>query len=231
MNYAFLSNLELVILDVDGTLYLQSKLRKIMFFKILSYYLLRPWKYKELFILYHFRKEREKRVGFSGENLQEEQYFWCSQKLNIKVEAVKVVVDRWIFTVPNESLKSCMYPGVSKFINDLKLKGVKTAIYSDYNSKNKLKKMGLDVDLEVSSTDPEVNSFKPLPKGLLMILSEMNISNKNNCLYIGDRLELDGLCAKNAGIPFLLVDKAAAPKDFYLELSSQFITKTQIDGK
>jgi FMN phosphatase YigB (HAD superfamily) len=225
MNHGFLSGLELVIFDVDGTLYHQSKLRKIMFFKIISYYLLRPWKFKELFILYHFRKEREKRAGFTGVNLQEEQYIWCAQKLNVKIETVKDVIDKWIFTLPNDSLKSCMYPGVSKFIADLKLQGAKTAIYSDYNSKNKLKKMGLYVDLEVSSTDPEVNSFKPLPDGLLLILSEMNISNKKNCLYIGDRFELDGLCAKNAGIPFLLVDKAAAPKDFYFKLSSQFIKK------
>ncbi|WEK21218.1 MAG: HAD family hydrolase [Candidatus Pedobacter colombiensis] len=217
------NRLELIVFDVDGTLYDQSKLRKIMFVRLILYYILRPYRYNELFILYHFRKEREKRAGFRGKNLKDKQYQWCAQKVNEKVEVVRKVIDQWIFNEPNRYLKRCMYPGVRQFIVDLKVKGIRTAIYSDYDSVNKLENMQIKVDLEISSTDERVNSFKPCPDGLLFILSEMNITNKNNCLYIGDREGLDGSCAEYANISFLLVDKGIAAKNFYQKLSKELI--------
>lgn len=215
--------LELVIFDVDGTLYRQSGLRKIMLFKLLRYYLIRPWKYKELLIVYHFRKEREKRPGFEGKDLEEEQYLWCAEKTGQKPDEIKRVINKWIFDAPNRYLKAALYPGVTQFFNDLKDRGIKTAIYSDYNSEDKLLEMQLVVDLQISSTDKRVNSFKPIPKGLFVILSELKITNKANCLFIGDRFELDGICAENAGVPFLLVDKISADHDFYTKLSNHLI--------
>lgn len=213
--------LNLIIFDVDGTFYEQSKLRYIMFFKLVVYYIVRPWRYKELLILYHFRKEREKRAGFKGEDLENEQYEWCAQRTNENIDVVRRVVEQWIFKKPNRYLKQCMYPGLANFLNDLKKNGIKTAVYSDYDSVDKLAHMQVLVDLEISSTNKRVNSLKPNPDGLYLILSEMNITNKDNCLYIGDRIELDGLCASRAGVPFLFVDKKNAIKDFYLKLSAE----------
>lgn len=215
--------LELVIFDVDGTLYKQSSLRKIMLFKLLSYYLIRPWRYKELVILSSFRKEREKRPGFAGPDLQEAQYTWCAESTGYPVQQVKKVINKWIFNAPNPYLKASLYPGIANFFKDLRENGIKIAIYSDYDSENKLKSMELIADFEISSTDKKVNSFKPIPKGLLVVLDEMKITKKANSLFIGDRIELDGVCAENAGIPFLLVDKSTADKDFYTKLSNHLI--------
>lgn len=211
-------DIELVIFDVDGTLYSQNRLRKIMFFKLLSHYVIRPWKYKELVILYHFRKEREKYRGYSGDNLENKQYEWCAAITNEPIVEVKRVVDWWIFTAPNQYLKSCLYKGVDQFITDLKLKGIKTAIYSDYNSKDKLLAMDIEVNIAVSSTDDHINSFKPVPKGLLYIVSELGITHQEKCVFIGDRVELDGVCAKNAGMPFILISEKAIDNNFYSKL-------------
>lgn len=223
MENIFWEGLELVIFDVDGTLYRQSVLRKIMLFKLLSHYMIRPWRYKELLILYHFRKEREKRSGFKGVNLEEEQYQWCAEKVKQKPEIVKRVVNKWMFEAPNPYLKAALYPGVAQFFKDLKQNGIKTAIYSDYNSEQKLIEMELAADLQISSTDKRVNSFKPLPAGLLVVLAELKITNKDNCLFIGDRFELDGRCAENAGVPFLLVEKDKAGSSLYTQLSNHLI--------
>jgi len=223
MENCFWKELEVVIFDVDGTLYRQSALRKIMLFKLVYYYAFRPWKYRELNILYHFRKEREKRAGIEGPDLEHAQYIWCAESSNEKLADVKRVVDQWIFNSPNPYLKRCMYPGVAQFFADLKDHGVKTAIYSDYNSKDKLVWMGLHAEVEVCSTDPSINAFKPLPNGLKAVLSALQITKKENCLFIGDRFELDGVCAEHAGIPFLLVDKIQAQKNFFTKLSDYFI--------
>lgn len=199
--------LELVVFDLDGTLYDQLKLRKKMLLALIGYYVLRPWKYKDILILYHFRKEREKHAGSELKNLEEEQYEWCLQQVDSSLTEVKKVIDKWIFDFPNRYLQKCSYPGIHSFVEELGKQGISTAVYSDYEVKNKLEKMNIRLNLAVSSTQAEINALKPLPNGLTYILSEMDIKNKANCLFIGDREELDGECSRAAGIPFLLIDK------------------------
>jgi putative hydrolase of the HAD superfamily len=215
--------LELVIFDVDGTLYDQSKLRKKMFLAFIGYYALRPWKFNELLILHHFRKEREKKAGYAINDLQNEQYKWCAEKAGVAIEKVKRVVDRWIFDFPNQFLAEAMYPGVSNFFQDLENRKILKAVYSDYDAEKKLERMNINVALSVSSTDKDINAMKPLPNGVNYILSKLNIADKNNCLFIGDRQELDGECAGLAGIPFLLIDKASAKINLYELLSKNII--------
>lgn len=221
MEDIFFENLELVIFDVDGTLYRQATLRKIMLFKLFFYYIFRPWRYKEVFILYNFRKEREKRTGYRGVDLEEEQYLWCAERMNINVNKVKEVISKWIFQAPNRHLKTCVYPGVMEFLLALRSRGIQTAVYSDYNSRVKLNHMCIEVNLEVSSTDKHINSFKPNTDGLAYILKALHVSNVANCLYIGDRYELDGLCAKALGIQFLLINDKTASENLYHKLADK----------
>ncbi|WP_182954309.1 HAD family hydrolase [Pedobacter gandavensis] len=209
--------LELIIFDVDGTLYDQSKLRKKMFFALIRYYIIRPWKYNDLLILYYFRKEREAHAGLKVDNLEEAQYEWCAKQLNCSIAEVKRVVEHWIFNFPNPYLASCKYAGLNAFFKELERLKIARAVYSDYDAAQKLSHMNIQVDLMVSSTQPGINSLKPLPNGLNYILSEMKIKDKRNCLFIGDRMELDGICADAAGIPFLLVRKQNA--GFYEDLA------------
>lgn len=215
MDNISLDDLKLIIFDVDGTLYDQSKLRKRMFFSIIKYYLVRPWRLNEILIIYHFRKEREKKHGFSSADLVNDQYRWCADKTNIPLDKVKKVIDKWIFDFPNQYLETAMFPDVRAFFHLIENKGILRAVYSDYDAKVKMEKMQLSADFIVSSTDVEVNAFKPLPNGINYILAKLNINNKANCLFIGDRPELDGACANNAGIPFLLVDKTNGKNNFY----------------
>lgn len=210
--------LELVIFDVDGTLYDQKKMRIKMLFALIRHYLLHPWDYKELVILHHFRKQREQRAGYQGSNLQHEQYLWVLSKVDVPLDKVKAVINKWIFDYPNQYLRGCIYPGLMQFVENLQNAGISTAVYSDYEAARKMQCMGINVDLMVSSTDSNINAFKPLPVGIHHILTELKISNRSHCLFIGDRIELDGKCAEIAEIPFLLADGAA---EFYNRLSKQ----------
>jgi len=216
-------NLELVIFDVDGTLYDQSKLRSKMFLALLSYYSIRPWRFSELFILYYFRKEREKRAGTEVVDLQNQQFIWCAEKTNYPIEKIKAVVEKWIFNFPNKYLKNCMYSGLDTFFCELRKNKVLIAIYSDYDAVLKMQHMDLRADLLVSSTDEDINAMKPMPNGLNYILSALEIKNKTNCIFIGDRQELDGKCAELAGVPFLLINKQQAKNNFYKSLSKTLL--------
>lgn len=217
--------------DVDGTLYDQSKLRRKMYFRLLRCYALKPWKYKELLVLYHFRKEREKRVGYSSSNLREDQYKWCATKVNLPVESIKEIIDYWMFKVPCKYLKACRYTGLLAFVDLLNKSGIHTAVYSDYPAQMKIEALGLKIDTVVSSTDNFINALKPMPVGINYIVEKLNIYNRSNCLYIGDRDELDGECARNASVPFLLIDKrSSAAGEFYQKMYSN-LSKSLIKKK
>jgi putative hydrolase of the HAD superfamily len=200
------SIIKVVIFDVDGTLYSQSKLRKKMMFSIFFYYLLRPWRVEELLMLYNFRVERERMTSDQIDDLENEQYVWCATKKKYSVRKLKDVIGKWIFEFPNRYLNSCIYPGTMDFFEALKSYGIKIAIYSDYKALEKIRSMNLWADLVVSSTDPEVNSFKPNPIGLLYIARKIGVGVQE-CLFIGDRDEKDGMCALNANMPYLIVGK------------------------
>lgn len=219
------AKLKVLILDVDGTLYDQSKLRKKMLFYLLKYYLFRPSRIKELLILYHFRREREKKAGYHCLDLEAEQYNWCADQLKIPAYKVKAVVQKWIFEFPNAYLPSCVYPDVIRFLELIKQSGIKIAIYSDYDASKKLDYMNIVTDLIVASTDPQINSLKPNPRGLQYIIEALDVK-PSSCLFIGDREELDGLCAANAGIAFLNVKKEKyGPHKFFNQLITSFSTQ------
>lgn len=213
---------KVVIFDVDGTLYDQKKLRKRMLVSLLTFFILRPWKYRDLLILHRFRQEREKRNGNVGGDLENRQYEWCAQTTRVSVERIKRVVEYWVFKYPNPYLASYMYPGVKGLFQNLKERGVKIAIYSDYKAVDKISAMGLEADLIVSSTDEIIDRLKPDPKAINYIMNEFNVAS-DECLFIGDREELDGQCAVNAGVPYQILDKNSDPEDFFAGIQKKVI--------
>lgn len=217
-----------VIFDVDGTLYAQSKLRSRMLLDLLAYYSLRPWRLQEMRILQRFRSEREKYPGASVPDLQNVQYDWCADKGRFPLAKVRKVVDRWMFTHPNQYLASCMYPGTKAFFTALRENGITIGIYSDYPAHDKLAAMGLQADIIVSSTDPHIDHLKPAPQGLIYLTDTLGVSPAE-CLFIGDRPELDGVCAEQAGMPYLIVDKQPFNNfTFYHQLQQQLLTTLTI---
>lgn len=213
------TTIKAVIFDVDGTLYAQSKLRRRMLYDLLGHYALRPWRLDELLLLRRFRAEREKRPGHQGPGLESAQYAWCADNSRFSVAQVRAVVDRWMFRHPNQYLGSCAYPGTQSFFDALRQQGIKIGIYSDYPARDKLVALGLRADIVVSSTDPEIDQLKPNPQGLLHLAAALGLAPAE-CLFIGDRPELDGLCAERAGMPWLLVPRQPFDQfTFYHELT------------
>lgn len=209
-----------VVFDVDGTLYDQSRLRKHMLLALLRHYLPRPWQLGDMLLLSRFRAEREQRAGYGCVGLQEAQYTWCAGKGGYTAAKVQQVVEHWMHRFPLRYLTSCIYPGTALFFDALRAKGLQVAIYSDYPAVDKLEAMGLQADVVVSSTDPEVNYLKPDPRGLRLVARRLGL-DVSECLFIGDRQELDGACAESAGMPYLILGKGQEAYGFYTDLLKQ----------
>ncbi|KAA9325870.1 HAD family hydrolase [Hymenobacter busanensis] len=219
------STVKAVIFDVDGTLYPQAPLRRKMLVDLVRFYALRPWRLQEMLMLRRFRAEREKRPAYAAGDLANAQYAWCAAGTSYTIPEIKQVVERWMLRHPNQYLAGCMYPGTAAFFAALQAYGIKIGIYSDYPAHDKLAAMGLPADAVVSSTDAAVDRLKPDPRGLLYLAAQFDLAPEE-CLFIGDRPELDGLCAARAGMPFLLVDPApAAGMPFFHQLHHQLTSQ------
>jgi phosphoglycolate phosphatase/putative hydrolase of the HAD superfamily len=201
-----------VIFDVDGTLYDQRKLRRYMLVKLLRYYIMKPQCLWELKVLRDFRREREKNAFDTENDIENEQYNWGAQASGVSPEKVRNVVEKWIFSIPLKYIPYCRYPGVLEFFDNLHKHGIATAIFSDYPAKEKVAALGLSPNCIVCSTDRNVDRLKPDPRGLFVIAETLGISVKQ-CLFIGDRDDHDGECARKAGMLYVILGRRSSETD------------------
>ncbi len=219
-----------VIFDVDGTLYSQRCIRRKMSLELIKFGLRNPQQLLTLLrVIYVFRKERE-RLRYHqpgvGVSLEEAQYLLPAQRLGVSPALVRGIVQEWIYLRPLRHLRKCKLPGVDKFLFFCRKRRLVTGVFSDYPAEQKLKALGLFpfIDAVVWTTDKRINAFKPSPKGLEVVLKELNLA-PHQALYVGDRLDVDAKCAKQAGVPFVLLSSKAKAdhtlrvKDFF-ELAS-----------
>ncbi len=198
--------LKAVIFDVDGTLYDQKRLRQRMLVDIFTTLLLSPGKLIDVKILWNFRKNREKIITMQIKDIERQQYLRCAKALNVPPERVRKTVHEWMFEKPLRYLKSCQYKEVKFLFKYLRKNGVSIGIFSDYPAKDKLNALDLSPDIVVCSTDQEVDRLKPDPRGLLVAAEKLKLP-VNNCLFVGDRDEKDGECARRAGMRYLILDR------------------------
>jgi len=202
----FVSAIRAVIFDMDGTLYDQRKLRRKISWEMLKFLLANPTGLIALKILRDFRKAREKNASLIDGNIEERQFEWGARASKVSVEKVRKVVQNWMFTRPLCHLDAYCYPGVRELFSYLKEKSIPVGIFSDYPAQDKLQALNLEVNVMVSATDVEVDRLKPDPKGLFVAASKLNTPVKE-CLFIGDRDDKDGECARRAGMPYLILNR------------------------
>jgi FMN phosphatase YigB (HAD superfamily) len=208
------------IFDVDGTLYNQSVLRKQMARNLLGHYMMRPWQAYDLQVIRVFRKEREKMCQDTEKDLENAQYERCAKKLGIAPAKVKQLIEKWMFQAPLPLLPACRFQGIAELFAALKSRGIKIAIYSDYPALDKLAAMGLEADLVVASTDSDLDTLKPNPAGLRYILKKF-ATTADRAIFFGDRDELDGECARQAGMPYYILTEKDKTSNFYSTLAEE----------
>ena len=199
-----------VIFDVDGTLYNQNKLRAIMAVRLLVHGLLQPHRLIDLKIIKAFRSFREE-AAFDQGDLSTYQYQVVADKLAVPLHEVKLVIEKWMYQVPLSYLSFCRDRELSTIIGKIKSHGVMTIAYSDYPAVEKLACLGVEMDFVFSATDSMINCLKPNPKGLNAIVNQLSLS-PGDCLFIGDRDEKDGMCARQVGMDFILLPKSKSDR-------------------
>jgi len=194
-----------VILDLDGTLYDQKRLRLRMASELIRHYLFRPWLLKEVLILFHFRRHREMLAEAGASDVSRQQFVATAGRCSCSVEQVESVVQKWLFLRPLPYLASCRYPFVDILLSWLSNQQIMVAVLSDYPPEGKLKALRLGDVPCYSSTDSCIDRLKPDPAGLLHICQRWNLS-PGQCLVIGDRDDRDGEAARRAGMHYIIAN-------------------------
>ncbi len=194
-----------VVFDVDGTLYRQRGLRRRMLIDLLKSAILTTQGRRDLRILKQFREDREILSSRVSSGFAEAQYRVTADALGSTPECVEQAVDRWIHRHPLRYLLKYRTAGIAEWIEFLRGEGVRLGVYSEYPAADKVKALGLEVDAIACSTDPEVDAFKPDPKGLLVVLQRLGVE-PSRALYVGDRDDRDRPCAEAAGTAYLPVE-------------------------
>ncbi len=200
---------EAVVFDVDGTLYDQRMLRRKVFAELVAHCFGRPTRLRDLFVIVTFRKLREIHAEREEADLEQAQYRWTAEKLDLPVEPVRRIVEEWIHRRPLRHLLSCRPPGLRELFDRLGNRNIKIGVFSDYPAASKLAALDLPCGACVSAEDAAINRFKPHPAGLLHVLSILGAAPANS-LFIGDRRDRDEICAARAGCESLIISADCA---------------------
>lgn len=203
-----------VILDLDGTIYLQRPVRLRMLRRLLSYCAVHPaagYRTIRTVIAYRRAQEllREPSLGPPAyQDVAEAQILAACGMTRVEPGAVRNCVARWIEREPLDLLKRYLRPGVREFLIKAKERGLRLAVVSDYPARDKLQSMGLAeyFDVVVTASDADVQRLKPHPKGIQAALARLGVEPEE-AVYFGDREEVDSAAAGRAGVTCVILKR------------------------
>lgn len=213
-----ITDYDVLIFDLDGTLYDQPKLRFIMAVRLVKYYLCHPFKLRELLLIKEYRSIKENWDNYiksdlpdavkekSTQGMEAMQCAYAAIKTRVTYEEARAVVDMWIFKNPLDALRKSQDMVLKNYIDKSRNEKKTVVILSDYPAEEKLAAMGIEVDGIYCTMQDNIGEMKPSPKGLEVILNDFKITS-DIALMIGDRFEKDGLCAQSAGVDELILPR------------------------
>lgn len=204
-------SIDLVVFDVDGTLYNQSRLRVLLARDVLLDAASRL-SFDTLRVIRHYRRIREQLAEGEVAPFEAVLTAETASRTGHSVEEIQSIAKEWLERRPLPYLASCRYRGLDKLFAALRDRGKAIGILSDYPAGAKLSALGLDADHVVCASDEGVGFLKPNPRGLRAIIAEAGASPKRTVL-IGNRVDRDGAAARRLGA-WSLIRSARPIKDW-----------------
>ena len=200
-----------IVFEIDGTLYRQGPLRRAMFLRLLKMLASRPvsgWQTIRVLSAYRHAQESLRGMRIEGDVATAQIRHAC-ERTGVAPEAIADCVDHWMERQPLALLPRCIQPGILPFLEACRARGVRLGALSDYPAEAKLQALGMDglFDVVVTAQSPDVNVFKPDPRGLLVVLERLGVT-AGETLYVGDRVDVDAATAVAAGVRCAILSPA-----------------------
>lgn len=200
-------DVDLVVFDVDGTLYDQRRMRLRMGAGMLAHTVATRSR-RTLGIISQYRRLREEMGEQEVDGFEPLLIARTAEAAGCPPDLVRRTVSDWMDERPLRFLASCRFPGVAEVFAALRQRDKQIGILSDYPVAAKLTALELKADHAVFAGEDAVGMLKPHPKGLQTLIERARASPERTVL-IGDRIERDGIAARRAGTHCLI--KAARP--------------------
>jgi len=196
---------ELVVFDVDGTLYDQRAMRLRMAME-LAQDTLRRRDLTAAKVLRLYRRFRERIGETETEGFEPLLIGQVAAATGVEAESIRSIVREWLERRPLAHIRDCRYPHMVELFAAIRRKGKLIGVFSDYPAVEKLQAMELPFDYVVSAIDDAVGILKPHPRGLTLIMERAGVE-AGNTVFIGDRPERDGVAALRASVLPLIRSK------------------------
>ena len=205
--YEKLKGYDLIVFDMDGTLYFQKSLQIRMACRLIKHAAFHIRGFKELRAVLNYRKLREK--WDVGKNMDEEGTFKpVSEPTGLQAGGVKNIIDRWMFKEPLRAGKASKDKKLADVINALLSDGKNVCIYSDYPAGDKAAVLDVDKRVRIFSAGSDgIETLKPDPSGLLKVISQYPGTGRDRVVMVGDRKDRDGRAAEGAGVKCVILKR------------------------
>ncbi|MGE4222560.1 MAG: HAD family hydrolase [Vicinamibacterales bacterium] len=202
-----------LIFDVDGTMYLQAPVRLRIAMKLLAAAATSPPDgLATVRILRAYRRAQESLRGCLDPArkgpLDDAQLRVAADATGEPVARVAASVERWMVREPLPLLARHVRVGLVPLLDAASRAGIAIGVVSDYPAAEKLEALGVSryIGALVTAQDPEVQRFKPDPRGLVVTLNRLGVA-ADRAIYFGDRLDVDAVAAERAGVAYVLVGR------------------------
>ena len=194
--------IELVVFDIDGTLYNQRALRVRMAREMLTDALLRR-RIRVFMVIRAYRRIRERLGEQEVEDFEPKLIAATASRAGCTEADVLAIDEEWIEQRPLPHLAELRYPGLPELLSALRQRGKAIGVFSDYPAARKLAALGVRADYVVCAGGSACGLLKPHPRGLENLIAAAGVTPAATIL-IGDRTDRDGLAAKRAGTRCLI---------------------------
>jgi HAD superfamily hydrolase (TIGR01549 family) len=193
-------DIRLVAFDVDGTLYRQRPLRLRMG-RDMVLHTVSKRDLNAISVVTNYRRIRERLAAEEVVDFESVLIAETAKATSMSPERVHAIVFEWIEKRPLRYLRSCLFSGVPQLFAGLQRAGRKIGIFSDYPATEKLAAMGLAAHHVVAASD--VGLLKPNARGLQSLMAAAGATARET-LFIGDRVDRDGVAGQRAGVRTLI---------------------------
>ena len=198
-----LDNIKAVIFDLDGTLYLKPGLPLRLICADI----------RHMFIL---GNERKARAELKGHFFGSADAYYSSLFVRIAEmsHCTPEYAHHWYEELYMPTMQRILHrhyrlePWVPEVLHDLRSRGIKTAVYSDYGCvRERLEALGFDCRwVDVIADAPSLGGLKPCKESAMRICEKLGVKPEET-LLIGDRDDTDGESARRCGMRFVLYHK------------------------
>jgi putative hydrolase of the HAD superfamily len=214
-------NLKALIFDVDGTLYRLRGVQRAVQLHFLRAYWHRPVElWRVALAVRSFRQAADalRSAPAHDAELYETQIEVAAGSSGLAKEFIRSCVHRWMMQEPLAYLLRFRFEGIREILAEMRNLGLRLGVFSDYPAAAKLRALEIEefFDVVVAAQDPQVQRFKPDPRGLQIILERMGI-RASQAMYVGDRPGIDDVTAQRAGAACILLGdgETNSPKTFW----------------